>query len=431
MTEPLGSASESLEYNAQTSWEKKDTIWMLSLFGTAIGAGVLFLPINAGAAGLLPLLIISLLAYPMTHFAHRGLTRFVLSGSNPKHDITDVAKEHFGDNAGVLVTFLYFFSIFPVQLMYSVALTNTADSFWVNQCGLAPLPRGVTAGILLFGLMSIVRVGQGMIVRVMSAMVYPFVISLVILAAFMMPHWNLAFWRETMVVVEPGKSYWTTLLYSLWFLIPLIVFSFNHTAIISAFATTQRYEHGREAEHKCGQILRRSHILMIAMVLFFVFSCVLSLTPEDLKLARQENISILSYLANHFHTPIIAYAAPLVAFIAISKSYLGHYLGAREGLIGMWNRSSLTPVEGLKSNFGKVDWGMFLVCWLIATINPSILGMIECLGGPITALILFIMPVYAMYRVPALEKFQCFPRDIFIGVIGLIAFSTQVYALIF
>ncbi|MDU5018498.1 MAG: HAAAP family serine/threonine permease, partial [Corynebacterium sp.] len=25
-------------------WNKEDTVWMLSLFGTAIGAGVLFLP---------------------------------------------------------------------------------------------------------------------------------------------------------------------------------------------------------------------------------------------------------------------------------------------------------------------------------------------------------------------------------------------------
>ena len=29
-----------------TSWTKRDTEWMLTLFGTAIGAGVLFLPIN-------------------------------------------------------------------------------------------------------------------------------------------------------------------------------------------------------------------------------------------------------------------------------------------------------------------------------------------------------------------------------------------------
>ena len=50
---------------------------MLGLYGTAIGAGVLFLPINAGVGGLIPLIIMAIIAFPMTFFAHRGLTRFV------------------------------------------------------------------------------------------------------------------------------------------------------------------------------------------------------------------------------------------------------------------------------------------------------------------------------------------------------------------
>ena len=58
----------------------------------------------------------------------------------------------------------------------------------------------------------------------------------------------------------------------------------------------------------------------------------LSLSPQDLLQAKQQNISILSYLANHFKTPVIACFAPIIAFIAISKSFLGHYLGAKEGL---------------------------------------------------------------------------------------------------
>lgn len=33
-------------------WRVSDMIWVLSLYGTAIGAGVLFLPINARAKGI-------------------------------------------------------------------------------------------------------------------------------------------------------------------------------------------------------------------------------------------------------------------------------------------------------------------------------------------------------------------------------------------
>ena len=45
-----------------TSWSRQDTTWMLGLFGTAIGAGTLFLPINAGLGGFWPLLILAVLA---------------------------------------------------------------------------------------------------------------------------------------------------------------------------------------------------------------------------------------------------------------------------------------------------------------------------------------------------------------------------------
>lgn len=62
-----------------SKWTYKDFTWALSLFGTAVGAGVLFLPIKAGAGGFWPLVLLALIAAPMTWFAHKSLARFVLS----------------------------------------------------------------------------------------------------------------------------------------------------------------------------------------------------------------------------------------------------------------------------------------------------------------------------------------------------------------
>ena len=64
----------------RSGWRKTDTMWMLGLYGTAIGAGVLFLPINAGVGGMIPLIIMRFWPSRSTFFAHRGMTRFVLSG---------------------------------------------------------------------------------------------------------------------------------------------------------------------------------------------------------------------------------------------------------------------------------------------------------------------------------------------------------------
>ena len=124
----------------RSGWRKTDTMWMLGLYGTAIGAGVLFLPINAGVGGMIPLIIMAILAFPMTFFAHRGMTRFVLSGKNPGEDITEVVEEHFGVGAGKLITLLYFFAIYPILLVYSVAITNTVESFMTHQLQMTPPP---------------------------------------------------------------------------------------------------------------------------------------------------------------------------------------------------------------------------------------------------------------------------------------------------
>ncbi|MGL4351799.1 MAG: aromatic amino acid transport family protein, partial [Plesiomonas shigelloides] len=128
---------------ASIPWSKQDTTWVLSLFGTAVGAGILFLPINAGMGGFWPLVVMALIVGPMTFLAHRGMCRFVLSSSKPGSDITEVVEEHFGKTAGKLITLLYFFAIYPIVLIYGVGITNTVDSFMVNQLGMESLPRGV------------------------------------------------------------------------------------------------------------------------------------------------------------------------------------------------------------------------------------------------------------------------------------------------
>jgi serine transporter len=415
-----------LSTRTQISKERKqDTVWMLSLFGTAIGAGTLFLPIDAGLHGIWPLLIMLVLAFPMTYFSHQALCRFVLSSSNPSNNITEVVDEHFGPFAGKILTFLYFFAIFPILLMYSVAITNTTHSFLENQIGVQAPPRAVLALLLILGLMAVVRFGQNIILKSMSYLVYPFISILFFLALYLIPHWNDAIFHQPMTTHQgPG------FLMTLWMVLPVMVFSFNHSPIISSFAVSQRQRFGDKADEKSSVILRYSHIMMVITVMFFVFSCVLSLSPTDLALAKQQNISILSYLANHFKVPVIAYAAPIIAFIAISKSFLGHYLGASEGLHGLLLKSLRFPKEigQPKLRFG-IELFMILSCWAVATINPNILKMIETLGGPVIAVILFLMPMYAIKKVPAMQKFSNPLINGFITLMGLITISAVLYGL--
>ncbi len=273
-------------------------------------------------------------------------------------------------------------------------------------------------------MMTIVRFGEQMIVKAMSILVFPFVAALMLLALYLIPQWNGAA-LETLSfdsAASTGNGLWMTL----WLAIPVMVFSFNHSPIISSFAVAKREEYGEGAEKKCSKILAFAHIMMVLTVMFFVFSCVLSLAA-----AKEQNISILSYLANHFNAPIIAWMAPIIAMIAITKSFLGHYLGAREGFNGMVIKSLRGKGKSIEINkLNKITALFMLVTtWIVATLNPSILGMIETLGGPIIAMILFLMPMYAIQKVPAMRKYSGHISNVFVVIMGLIAISAIFYSL--
>lgn len=114
-------------------WNKFDTRWMLSLFGTAVGAGILFLPIRAGTGGFWPVVVMTLLIFPMVWLSHRALSRFVNESKSTEHDITHAAEEYWGKGVGFFITILYFFAIYPICLAYGVGITNTFASFFVHQ----------------------------------------------------------------------------------------------------------------------------------------------------------------------------------------------------------------------------------------------------------------------------------------------------------
>ena len=405
--------------------------WALSLFGTAVGAGVLFLPINAGMGGFWPLIIMTILVGPRTYFAHRGLARFVLSSKNPGQDITYVVQEHFGKTGGRLITLLYFLAIYPILLIYGVGITNTVLSFMQHQLHIAVPKMGeggyytcrAVAALILIGVMvAIMLTSEKLILRVTNWLVYPLIVILFGLSLYLIPHWNTAVLRET-----PSVG---TLVTTLWLTIPVLVFSFNHSPAISSCAVSHAHQFpdAETADREISKTLRQTAVMLVGFVMLFVFSCVLSLTPQDLAQAKAENIPILSYLANHFDNPVISYFGPFIAFLAISSSFFGHYFGAREGFEGLINQFRDKPIA--PKTFRKFTAVFFMITlWIVAILNPSVLGLIESLSGPVIAMILFLMPMYAIHHVPALQRFRGTPGNIFVVVMGSIAISAVIYKL--
>lgn len=412
-----------------SQWNKCDTTWMLCLFGTAIGAGVLFLPINAGAGGLYPLIIVSALAFPVTFYSHRGLARFISSTTRPEQGITGAVTEHFGHVAAKAFNLLYFIAIFTILLMYAVAVTNTAESIIIHKLDIIEPERSLLSLALVVALLMTVRFGQEVTVKIMSYLVYPFIFFLIALSVWLIPSWDLQVFTASASAPVSGKE----ILMSLWLVFPVLILSFNHYPIISPFVVDIRKRYGEHvADKKCKKIQRNSYIMMVTVVLFFVISCAFCLTPQQLAEAKSQNISILTYLANHFNTPVMAWVAPCIAFIAIIKSFLGHYIGAHEAAVNIL--SEMDTGRRHTINKKSIDRAIFFIilisCWYTAYKNPSILGIIEVISGPAGAIILLLLPMYAIYKIPSLQRYRGKFSNVFVIITGFITVSALLYGLI-
>ena len=399
----------------QSSWRKSDTTWTLGLFGTAIGAGVLFFPIRAGFGGLIPILLMLVLAYPIAFYC---LARLCLSGANPSGNITETVEEHFGKTGGVVITFLYFFAICPLLWIYGVTITNTFMTFWENQLGFAPLNRGFVALFLLLLMAFVIWFGKDLMVKVMSYLVWPFIASLVLISLSLIPYWNSA-------VIDQVDLF---------------------SPIVSSFVVSKREEYekdfGRDfTERKCSQIISRASMLMVAVVMFFAFSCLFTLSPANMAEAKAQNIPVLSYLANHFASMTgtkttfaitLEYAASIIALVAIFKSFFGHYLGTLEGLNGLILKFGYKG-DKTKVSLGKLNTlSMIFIMgstWVVAYANPNILDLIEAMGAPIIASLLCLLPMYAIRKAPSLAKYRGRLDNVFVTVIGLLTILNIVYKL--
>jgi serine transporter len=142
-------------------------------------------------------------------------------------------------------------------------------------------------------------------------------------------------------------------------------------------------------------------------------------------LCQAQNVTILTYMSSVFDNPVLHDLAPIIAAVAITKSFLGHYMGTKEGFVGLIRRvpsiQKYSPQIISRISMGVI--GLFV--WIAAVFNPSALGLIENLSGPILAIILFLMPAYAVKVVPSMKKYAG-PSTYFVAVIGLLALGAIV-----
>ncbi len=178
----------------------------------------------------------------MTFLAHRGLARFVLSSSRPTPTLPRWLRStsaRWPAASSRRSTSLHL----PILLIYGVGLTNTVESFMINQLGMDAPNRVMLSGLLVFAMIAVMLAGEKAMLRAFAVMVYPLAAILAALSCYLIPQWQ---WPQL------GSLEGGSFLNTVWLALPVTVFAFSHAAAISGFANVQRREYGEQAEPRAA-----------------------------------------------------------------------------------------------------------------------------------------------------------------------------------
>ena len=395
--------------------------WVLTCFGTAVGAGILFLPIRAGVGGIWPTIALAVMIFPVTYVAHRGITRIVASCPK-KTDIIGAVEYDLGSNVAFAVSILYFLSIISICIGYATGITNIVGSFMTNQLGMGEISRPVLTFVLLAIMTLVLLGGSRLMVLVTSIITFPLIFLLAALSLYMIPFWNLSAFAVPLAATNFTKEF--------LLLFPILVFAMNFSPVCSSLGAFygQEYADKKEAVARSDKVIQWTALILLIFVMFFVFSMILCTSPAMMAQAQKDNVDVLTTISLNFNQPVLVYIPPIIAFLAIASSYFGHFTGTREGLVGIitrlmtWNNPEKREQLNLKKINLIMTFLLFIGLWFLAVFNPPILKIIGAMSAPIIAMYAYLMPVALMQRVPRLFIYRSkWGAFVFImGIVGIL-----------
>lgn len=414
---------------ARPQWTKKDTIWMMGVYGATVGAGTLFLPVEIGTRGPLVFILLLLLAFPLSLVPHVLICR-VFMRDNQGHDQNDRTLPLFGSFFGAkgrqAMKLFFCVAHYPVTLVYAVSLINALDHFLNERLHITGINRATLTLVVLVILHLVLSKGRDKVVSTMSAMALPFAIAIIVIAASQIPAWDITnlthAWQQTRAASVSSS------LKDIWLTLPLIAFSLCSAPLIPALASWYR-EPGNGGENQSVRVVRRAYGLIFFSIIFFVLSCILSTPRETFEMAKAQNLNVLSVIGGHDGMSAMLYLAPFIAILGMTKSFLGISMPVAEtfnvlatDLFQIKRTSRIKQVKLITSVL------MFIVTSVVVYLNPGVINMIETLCGPLIAIFLFVIPTWLIFTRDALKPLRGM-TSLMVMISGILTVSALLYGM--
>lgn len=387
---PAGRAgmSES-EWREAIKFDSTDTGWVIMSIGMAIGAGIVFLPVQVGLMGLWVFLLSSVIGYPAMYLFQRLFIN-TLAESPECKDYPSVISGYLGKNWGILLGALYFVMLVIWMFVYSTAITNDSASYLHT--------FGVTEGLLsdspFYGLVLICILvaissrGEKLLFKISTGMVLTKLLVVAALGVSMVGMWHL----YNVGSLPPLGLLVKNAIITLPFTLTSILFIQTLSPMVISYRSREKSI--EVARHKALRAMNIAFGILFVTVFFYAVSFTLAIAAQFISGDGAAWVKVVSVILNIF---------------AVMTAFFGVYLGFREATQGIVMNILRRKMPAKKINENLVQRGIMifaiLLAWSAIVLNAPVLSFTS-ICSPIFGMVGCLIPAWLVYKVPALHKYK-------------------------
>lgn len=392
------------EFKAAMKFDATDFGWVIMSIGMAIGAGIVFLPVQVGLMGMWVFLLSSIIGYPAMYLFQRLFIN-TLAESPKCQDYPSVISGYLGKNWGILLGALYFVMLIIWMFVYSTAITNDSASY-LHTFGVTDtlLSENPFYGLVLICiLVDISSRGEKLLFKLSSFMVLTKLFVVAALGFAMIGMWHL----YNIDALPPAGLLIKNAIITLPFTLTSILFIQTLSPMVISY---RQKEANREvARRKALRAMNIAFFILFTAVFFYAVSFTLAMGREEAVKAYEQNISALAIVAQFFPGSWATYVGMILNIFAVMTAFFGVYLGFREATQGIVMNLLVRIMPEEKINQNYVQKGIMiaaiLLAWGAIVLNAPVLSFTS-ICSPIFGLVGCLIPAYLVYKVSMLHKYK-------------------------
>lgn len=391
------------EWKQAIKFDSVDIGWIVMSIGMAIGAGIVFLPVQVGVMGLWVFLLSSIIGYPAMYLFQKLFIN-TLAESKECTDYTGVISGYLGKNWGVALGILYFLMLVIWVLVYSLAVTNDSSSY-LHTFGITEghLNQNAFYGLALICILAFIgSKGEKLLFKLSGFMAVTVLTLVGVMGVLLISRWDFN--------NIPAMGNMGTMIKDAIITLPFTLTSILFIQSLSPMVISYRsHEKSIEvARYKASRAMTIAFSILFVVVFFFAISFTFAINQEQAHEAMQQNISALAIIAHYF--PSWATITGIVINIfAVVTSFFGVFLAFQEACRGLAMNLLQRKFEESQINRQLVNKlvtvFIILLAWSAVALNAPILSFTS-ICSPIFGLVGCLIPAYLVYKVPSLHKYK-------------------------